>query len=190
MPAREVALARLRRPWGRRGELLAELLTDWPEQRLAPGARYVAERPDGTRREVVVRGWRRLGGRDLVALEGVDGIGEAEELAGAVLLAVAAELPDLAGGEPCQADLPGLRVELPGGRPVGVVTGVEEAPGGDLLVVRLDGGGEALVPLAPAITLEIDPRAGRVVIDPPEGLLDPARAQPAGPGRAGRGRRR
>lgn len=180
MPGREVILARLRRPWGRRGELLAELHTDWPGERFVPGARYLLELPDGTRREVTVRGWRRLGDRDLLAFDGVTGIGDAEDLAGGVLLAPAEALPDLAEGEPCQADLPGLVVELPDGRRVGVVEGVEEAPGGDLLVVRLDGGGEALVPLAPAITREIDPAGGRVVIDPPEGLLDPDRAVPAG----------
>jgi len=178
VPGREVILARLRRPWGRQGELLAELFTDWPEERLVPGARYVLELPDGARREVTIRGWRRLGERDLLSLDGVTGIGDAEDLAGGVLVAPADALPNLAGGDPCQADLPGLVVELPDGHRVGVVEGVLEAPGGDLLVVRLDRGGEVLVPLAPAITREIDPAAGRVVVDPPDGLLDPGRAVP------------
>ncbi len=186
MAGREVILARLRRPWGRRGELLADLHTDWPAERFVPGATFTVELPDGSRREVTIRSWRRLGERDLLALEGVTGIGEAEGLAGGVLVAAADDLPDLAAGEPCQADLPGLAVELPDGSRVGVVERLEEAPGGDLLVVRLAEGGEALVPLAPAITRVIDPAGGRVVIDPPAGLLDPARAVAAGPSRGPR----
>ena len=77
----------------------------------------------------------------------------------------------------------GLDVLTRAGEPVGVVTDVLHQ-GQDLLVIRPpDGGtageqgeGEVLVPFVAAIVPEVDVAAGRLVIDPPPGLLDPSQA--------------
>ena len=67
------------------------------------------------------------------------------------------------------ADLEGLPVVTGAGEEVGKVTGLVETGGVDVLVV--DGPrGERLVPLAPYV--EVDRKAGRIVVDPPDGLLD------------------
>jgi len=58
------------------------------------------------------------------------------------------------------------------GDEVGVVTALESRPSQDLLVLRLTDGREALVPFVTAIVPEVDIEGGRVVLDPPAGLLD------------------
>jgi 16S rRNA processing protein RimM len=68
-------------------------------------------------------------------------------------------------------DLVGCRVETTGGEVVGDVTAVEGDMGSSRLVLR-SAGGEVLIPLAQAICVNIDTAARRIVIDPPEGLLD------------------
>lgn len=168
---RLVLVARVRRPWGRHGELLVEPETDWPEIRFRPGSRLLARLRGGERRELEIRGVVRRGPRMMLALEGVDSIDGAEPLAGAELLAPrgGARLDE---GEVHVADLTGLAVELPDGTPVGQVVGVLEGVGSDLLVMRDTRGNEHLVPLAPEITRLVDPEGGRVVIDPPPGLID------------------
>jgi 16S rRNA processing protein RimM len=55
------------------------------------------------------------------------------------------------------------------GAPIGTVTGLYETGSVDVLVVTGEGG-EKLIPLAPYV--EVDRAAGRIVVDPPEGLLD------------------
>ena len=55
---------------------------------------------------------------------------------------------------------------------VGEVTGLESRPAQDLLVLRLPDGREALIPFVTAIVPEVDIEGGRVVLDPPPGLLD------------------
>lgn len=178
--SRPVILARIRRPWGLRGELLLELHSDWPEERFAPGAELELAWDDGRSARATVRAFRQTGVGPLLALEGADGIGEARVFTGAAVVADAGTLPRLAGdGDWQHADLVGLAVVLPDGRRVGRIEEIEEGAAADLAVVRLDAGGEALVPLVPAIAVAIDREAGRLVVDPPEGLLDPAAAEPA-----------
>jgi 16S rRNA processing protein RimM len=177
--SRPVILARIRRPWGLRGELLLELHSDWPEERFVPGAQLDLAWDDGRSARVTVRAFRQTGTGPLLALEGADGIGEARVFAGAAIVADADALPRLADDADWQhADLVGLAVVLPDGRRVGRIEGVEEGSAADLAAVRLDGGGEALIPLVPAIALAIDRERGALVVDPPAGLLDPDAAAP------------
>jgi 16S rRNA processing protein RimM len=81
------------------------------------------------------------------------------------------ELEPLPDGMFYRHDLVGCRVETAGGQAVGDVVKVEGDLGASRLVV--DGpGGEVLVPLAQAICVVIDIAARRIVVDPPEGLLE------------------
>jgi 16S rRNA processing protein RimM len=68
--------------------------------------------------------------------------------------------------------LMGLRADLVDGSRLGEVTDVLHLPHGDVLVVRREEGAEVLVPFVKAIVPEVDVAAGRLVVDPPEGLLD------------------
>jgi 16S rRNA processing protein RimM len=95
----------------------------------------------------------------------------AEALAGAELRIDTAAMVALPEGEFYRHELVGCRVEGTDGRQVGEVRRVETGPGGDRLVVEGERG-EILVPLARDICVSIDPAARRIVIAPPDGLLE------------------
>ncbi len=104
-----------------------------------------------------------------VKLEGVADRTAAEALVGAEVLARREDLGDPGEGRHWWADLEGLPVVTVAGDAVGKVTGLYETGGVDVLVVTGDRG-EKLIPLAPYT--EVDREGRRIVVDPPEGLLD------------------
>jgi 16S rRNA processing protein RimM len=104
-----------------------------------------------------------------VQLEGVAGREAAEALVGCEVLAVREDLREPGEGLYYWTDLEGLTVVTVAGEMVGKVTDVYATGGVDVLVVTGERG-EVLIPLAPYVT--VDQAAGRVVVDPPEGLLD------------------
>jgi 16S rRNA processing protein RimM len=104
-----------------------------------------------------------------VKVEGVSDRSAAEALVGAEVLAAREELEDAGEGRHLWADLEGLEVVTAAGETVGRVTGLYETGGVDVLVVKGERG-EKLVPLAPYVA--VDREARRIVVDPPDGLLD------------------
>jgi 16S rRNA processing protein RimM len=104
-----------------------------------------------------------------VRLEGVAGRAEAEALVGSEVLAAREDLGEAGEGLHFWGDLEGLAVVTSSGVEVGEVTGLLETGAVDVLVVE-GSRGEVLLPLAPYVT--VDRAAGKVVVDPPEGLLD------------------
>jgi len=142
------------RAHGIRGEVAVTLITD-RQERVAPGAVLWA----GERR-LEVRASRPHQGRWLVDFDGVTDRSAAEALHGVVLTAEAIEDP----GALWVHELVGAEVVDAAGTRLGTVAAVEANPASDLLV--LDGGG--LVPL----TFLVDAEPGRLVVDPPAGLLD------------------
>jgi 16S rRNA processing protein RimM len=114
-----------------------------------------------------------------VSFAGFDDRDQAEELRGVMLVVESSELED-----PDDADyvrdyqLVGLAVLTTAGERVGKVADVLHH-GQDLLVIAGDGprsGAEILIPFVTALVPEVDVAGGRVVIDPPPGLLDPDEA--------------
>jgi 16S rRNA processing protein RimM len=134
------------------------------------GLQRVALRPAGAepaaKRVVEARPQGRLWA---LRVEGVDGREAAERWVGSEVLAERADLGEAGEGLHYWADLEGLAVVTVQGEPVGTVTGLLETGAVDVLVVT-GASGEVLVPLAPYVT--VDRAAGRVVVDPPEGLLE------------------
>jgi 16S rRNA processing protein RimM len=104
-----------------------------------------------------------------VKLEGVADRTAAEALVGAEVLAPREHLGDPGEGRHYWVDLEGLPVVTVAGDAVGTVTGLYETGGVDVLVVSGERG-EKLIPLAPYV--EVDREGRRIVVDPPEGLLD------------------
>ncbi|MFI0469438.1 ribosome maturation factor RimM [Saccharopolyspora sp. 5N102] len=169
-----LAVGRIVRPHGVRGELVVEVLTDSPELRFAPGSVLGMQRRGVVRAQnLTVTAARQHAGRLLVRAEGVEGRDAAEELRG-VLLTVSSDVlepiddPD----EFHDHELIGLRVERVSGEEVGEVREVLHTPAGELLSVRTTDGREVLVPFVAEIVPEVDLAAGRLVVDPPEGLLE------------------
>lgn len=143
--------------------------TDSPEQRFAPDTVFEL----GAGRRLTVAGTRWHKGVLLVRFDGVADRDAAELLRGELLTISADELPP-----PDDPDefhdhqLVGLRAELADGAAVGTVTDVVHGPAGELLVVAREGAGDALVPFVRDIVPTVDLAAGRVVLTPPDGLLD------------------
>jgi 16S rRNA processing protein RimM len=112
---------------------------------------------------------RRQGRLWAVRVEGVSDRAAAESWVGAEVWALREDLGEAGEGSYFWADLEGLPVVTEAGEEVGKVTGLVATGGVDVLVV--DGPrGERLVPLAPYV--RVDREAGRIVVDPPEGLLE------------------
>ncbi|MGC7097516.1 ribosome maturation factor RimM [Amycolatopsis lurida] len=168
----EVVVGRVAKAHGITGELAVDVRTDSPEQRFAVGAVVLARPRGGSARELTVAAARSHSGRLLVRFEQVPDRTAAEELRGALLLGDTADLPPTEDpDEFYDHQLEGLRAELTDGTEVGTVLEVVHSPGGELLSLDRDGA-TVLVPFVKAIVPVVDVAGGRVVLDPPEGLLD------------------
>ncbi len=102
-------------------------------------------------------------------LAGVATREEAEALKGTRLHATRDQLPGLGEDEFYHADLIGLTVLDTGGAVLGRVKAVNDHGAGDILEIARAGGGEILLPFTRAVVPTVDPAAGRIVVDLPEG---------------------
>jgi 16S rRNA processing protein RimM len=165
-------VGRIARAHGHRGQVIVNPETDFVEDRFRPGAVLFVERR-GVVEPLTLTAVRFQNGRPVVAVDGVATMNDAQALSGLELRVARESLPALPDGTFYRHDLIGCRVETRGGLPVGVVEDVDGGIGGSRLVVAgVDGRGEVLIPLASEICPVIDPVAKRIVVDPPEGLLD------------------
>jgi 16S rRNA processing protein RimM len=174
---RFLVVGHLNKPHGTKGELFVWPLTDHPESVYAPGvfvflADSDGDEPDpriGALRITAVRPFRN---GYLVYFHGVSDRNRAEELRGRYLLKPIEELEPLAEGELFYHQLLGMEVVTKDGRRVGEIAEVYELRPAAMLEVR-GPGGDVMVPYLSHIVVEVDAEAGRMVIDPPEGLLEP-----------------
>jgi 16S rRNA processing protein RimM len=164
-------VGRVARPHGIRGDLIVNPETDFPEDRFAPGAELFIRRGAVVDRITVTRA-RMQQGRPVVGLLGVDDVETALPYAGLELRVPLEQLSPLPAGAFYRHDLIGCQVVTTNGRLVGTVRGVEGTLGGSRLVVEDEAGAEVLVPLALEICVSILPAERRIVVAPPEGLLD------------------
>jgi 16S rRNA processing protein RimM len=109
--------------------------------------------------------------RPVLGIAGVETMDDAEALAGCELRVPTETLARLPNDTYYRHDLIGCRVETREGATVGVVHDVEGTLNGSRLVVASENR-EILIPLALAICTSIDVAGKRIVIEPPEGLLD------------------
>jgi len=158
------------RPHGIRGQVIVNPETDFPEERFAPGRRLFVNR-DGRVDTLVITTSRIQMGRPVIGIEGVADMDAARELAGLEFRVPAEELVDLPAGTYYHHQLVGCVVETLAGMTVGPVSAIEGEAGSTRLVVQGERG-EVLVPLAVDICRTIDPAARRIVIAPPEGLIE------------------
>jgi 16S rRNA processing protein RimM len=168
-----LTVARILRPQGRRGEVAAEIFTDFPARfEKLQGA--LLEAPGQAPRPVTVeRAWPHKG-RVILKLSGIDSIDSASRLRGLHLLIPWEQRTALPPHHYYLWELRGCRVIWERqGKEIGTVTDVEPTGGVAVLhVARREGKGEVLIPLAQEICTRIDPAGKTIVIDPPEDLLD------------------
>jgi 16S rRNA processing protein RimM len=167
----EMALVgRIARAHGIRGQVIVNPDTDFPDERFRPGATLFTMR-GGVVTPLTVTTARIQAGRPVIGLAGIETMNAATSLAGLELRIPAGQLAGLPTGAFYHHELVGCRVETLGGAAVGIVERVEGTPGASRLVVA-GTAGEILIPLADGICTTIDVGGRRIVIDPPEGLLD------------------
>lgn len=179
-----VVVGRIVRAHGIHGDVVVEVRTDSADQRFVAGAVLPTDPTSVGPLEVRRARWHS--GRLLVAFEGIADRDAAEALRG-VRLEVAVE-PDATTGDPDEFfdhQLMGLVAETVDGEQVGTVADVVHLPGQDLLAVN-GPAGQVLVPFVTAIVPVVDVSGGRIIVDPPPGLLDATLAVEAGPDEAGR----
>ena len=146
--------------------------TDEPELRFAKGSKLDTDPAAAGPLTVEATRWQPSG-ELLVRFAGIRDRNAAEALRGTWLTVDSASLaPPSDPDEFRDADLIGLSVRTVSGDDVGEVTDVLHH-GQDLLVIRPASGSEVLVPFVKAIVPEVDLATGILLIDPPEGLLDP-----------------
>ena len=163
-------VGRIARAHGIRGQVIVNPETDFPDERFHAGAELLIER--GGRIEMLtVTSARFHRERPVIGIAGVETMNDAEALAGQELRVPLERLAALPPDTFYRHDLIGCQVETGDGRSVGLVRDVEGTLTGSRLVV--DGqDGEVLIPLVAAICTVVDPAAKRIVIDPPEGLIE------------------
>ena len=161
-----LTVARIGRAHGLRGEVGLDLRTDAPDERLATGSVLATDRAGlGS---LTVTSTRIQQGRWYVTFAEVRDRTEAEGLRGVALLAEEDTSDDDAW---YPHELAGLRAEHVDGRLLGEVVGLEHLPAHDVLVLREPDGARTLVPFVRAIVPVVDVAGGRLVLDPPGGLL-------------------
>ena len=162
-----VAVGRVGKAHGVRGDVFVEPWTDSPEERFADGAVL-----QGESQAFTVESTRLHSGKLVVHFQGLDDRNAVETIRGQVLSISAADRPAIDDpDEFYDTDLIGLAVRTIDGIELGPVTDVLHAPAGSLLSVD-DHGREVLVPFRLEFVPTVDLAAKLVVIDPPDGLLD------------------
>jgi 16S rRNA processing protein RimM len=188
-----IVLAHLLRPQGRKGEVLAELFTDFPERfekqprvfLAAPG--FNGEEPEARSMDVAAF-WLPVGknaGRIVLQFAGIETISDAEKIAGLDVLVPREERLPLDDESVYISELVGCTV-YDGARRVGVVEDVQFAMTADgsrrlddaapLLAVAGADGDEILIPFAKAFLVAVDTEAKRIEMALPEGLIEINRA--------------
>lgn len=173
-----VLLARLVRPQGRRGEVLADLLTDFPEKfhernkvfLLSPTALKKKAEP----RAIELQEHWLHKGRVVLKFAGIGSINDAETLRGMEVAIPREERATLADNEVFISELIGCRIFAGANlEDVGEITDVDvESTSVPLLIVQRPRGDEVLIPFAKAFLKQMDIAAKRIEMALPEGLLE------------------
>jgi 16S rRNA processing protein RimM len=172
-----VWLARIRRPQGRKGEVFADILTDFPEKFAERRNLWLLSEnePANRPREVeLIHDWPHKGGI-VLHFAGIDSISAAETLKGAIVAIPHSERAALDADEAYISDLIGcMLVDVSGAHPVdvGTIDDVDRRAGAAPLLIVRGPHGEVLIPFARSYLRRIDLDGRRIEMALPEGLVD------------------
>lgn len=166
-----VVIAHATRTRGLKGEVVADLLTDFPE-RFQGLSRVFAVAPGNEPLPIQLENHWFQKDRVVLKFAGYDTVEAASALVGHDFAVPESESVRLAEGEYYDWELEGCKVQTVSGQQVGVVKGVMRTGGVHLLVVANEGQRESLVPMVSAVIASLDTEKHLIVIDPPEGLLE------------------
>lgn len=163
-----VSIGRIIRSEGKDGTLKARL---YQKSQREPFFRTIYIESEGELRDYEVESFRIVRNSPFIKLKGVNSLEQAEALRGREILVRPEDFPALEDGLYYDFQLLGCLVETVDGRELGRV--VELITMGETSLLVVESGGKRIeIPLVEAICRRIDPAAGKIVIDPPEGLLE------------------
>jgi 16S rRNA processing protein RimM len=168
---RLVCVGRSSGAFGLKGELRVFSYAEDPRLYTKAGQVFIGADPHNCEPFKVIS-HKPHGQRLLMQLEGLNSREDADLLKGQWLYLPVDILPPLADDEYYWHQAEGAKVYLTGGREIGVIQKVSNAGAHDLWHIKDQQGAEALFPMVPEFVLEMDMEAGRVVIQPPEGLFE------------------
>lgn len=166
-----ILVAHIVKARGLRGEVVADLLTDFPD-RFARLDSLIGIGPDKLHRSLQIEEHWFHGERLVFKFAGFDTVDEAKQLVGYDLAVPSAERVDLPDDTFYQWELVGCRVETIDGSTLGEVKDIMRTGGVEILTVVDENGRERLIPMASEIVVEIDKGRKLIRVDPPEGLLE------------------
>jgi 16S rRNA processing protein RimM len=167
-----IAVARIAKVRGIRGEVAADLLTDFPE-RFDGLEELISLNAAGERNVLSIEKSWLHGGRVILKFAGYDSPEAAQTLVGRTLAVPEADAIELEEDEFYDWELVDCRVETIDRQELGIVREVLHTGAAPVLIVRDERGQrEHLIPLAESICVEIDTEAKLIRVDPPEGLLE------------------
>jgi 16S rRNA processing protein RimM len=169
-PEDRVVIGRVVKPHGLKGEVVVEVLTDFPE-RFLEGLRVRISGDARAERDARVAAVRPHQGRLLVIFDGISDLSAAETLRNADLSVSAQDVATRPPGYVYHWDVEGAEVFDEKGSLLGRVAELQDAAGRPLLVVATPRGLRD-VPFAHPIVVSVDVAGKRVVLAPPAGLLD------------------
>ncbi|NBQ35306.1 MAG: ribosome maturation factor RimM [Actinobacteria bacterium] len=162
----QLVVGRIGRAHGVLGEATIEVRTDDADLRFAVGNEVILENG----KKLIIKSSRWHNQVLLLSFDGISDRNQIEELRDK-LISAEVDTSAMAPGEYHYQQLIGSQVFLQSGDQVGVVGEIVKLPGQDLLSID-KGGSQVLVPMVKQIIISIDVAAKKIVINPPEGLLD------------------
>ena len=165
-----VIIARAVRPRGLKGEIVAELLTDFPD-RFEDVEELVLVSPKGERITKRLEDYWFQNDRVILKLADYDNVEAAKELVGFEFAVPESQRVPLPADHYYDWELEGCTVKV-GAESIGTVKSVLKTGGTEILVVADESNKERLIPFADSIVVKVDAAGKMIVVDPPEGLLD------------------
>jgi 16S rRNA processing protein RimM len=166
-----IVVARIVKTRALRGEVVADLLTDFPD-RFAGLETVWGLAPDEGQRSLAIEEYWFHGDRIVFKFAGYDSVDTAKALVGYELALPAEERIELPPGQFYDWELAGCRVEAVSGETIGNVQRIMRTGAVEILVVADEAEKEFLIPMAQEICVEIDIANKLIRIDPPPGLLE------------------
>ena len=167
-----IVIARIVRPQGRHGEVLADLLTDFPEKFAERKQLWLASEPGSTRRDCKLENHWFHKGRVVLKFAGIDSISDAENISGWVVQIPTSERSELGSEAFYVADLVGSAlIDVNQGK-IGIVADIQQSGGTAPLLLVDNGEKQYEIPFAAEYLVRFDALQKSLEMKLPEGLLD------------------
>lgn len=161
-----LVIGALRRPHGLRGELLMQIITDYPE-RLKPDAQVFLGK---AHTPTLVLSTRQHNEGMLIKFSGIETIEDAGVYRNQLVYAKRANLPPLPKGSYYHHQLVGCQVVAEQDETIGTLTEIMHTGANDVYVITRADGGEVLLPVIPSVVLEVEIERRTIRVRMPRGL--------------------